>query len=191
MTIIGTGGLRTPRPGERRGRLPVLEIAAARGALVVIGPPSSGTRLVTAIIAESGAAVVHDPTHGQTVLPPGSKVVCVERDRAANAASIVARDDTPYFTAITTTDEAEQAIMDATSRINEAHPDAPVVRYEDLVADRDATVAALATALDVPPWPTGFVVTDENAKHDPDLPPDPPADAAPVVEAVPSPEASS
>jgi len=136
----------------------------ANADLFVVGAPSSGTRLFTRLMGESGLTVVHDHSHGH-VDRPLLKVVCIERDRDAVVASCLARTDSPVFTAITTQAEAEAFVDERQARVRNKYPTRPFASFEALVADRDAELDRIADALGMPHWQATEVVTDENAKH--------------------------
>lgn len=127
---------------------------------VVVGPPSSGTRLVTRLLRSSGRTVRHDMTHGRTPVNARA-VVTTSRGRKAHAASLVARG----FPRSETTEGALALIDETTERITTAYPDAPCVSYEALIEDRDAELGRIAKALGWAPWTAAEVVTDENEKH--------------------------
>lgn len=132
--------------------------------LYVVGAPSSGTRLFTRLMGESGLNVLHDHSHGH-VDRPLLKVVCIERDRDAVVASCLARTDSPVFTSITTQAQAEEFVDERQARVRNKYPTRPFASFEALVADRDAELNRIADALGLPHWQATEVVTDENAKH--------------------------
>lgn len=121
--------------------------------VLVSGPPSSGTRLVARLLAESGHTVRHDGTHGRQLLPAGV-VVTTSRQREPHVASLVARG---------MGDEA--TIDEAVERIAALYPDAPCVSYEALILDRDIELSRVARLLGWPDWVSTIEVTDENRKH--------------------------
>ena len=132
--------------------------------LFVVGAPSSGTRLLTRLLGESGLAVCHDYTHGRVERPP-LKVVRIERDREALIRSVMARDDLPMMARVVTREEAEVFVDERQGLVRSLYSTRPVVSYEALVADRDAELARIADRLGIPRWQATEVVTDENAKH--------------------------
>lgn len=132
--------------------------------LYVVGAPSSGTRLFTRLMAESGLNVVHDHSHGH-IDRPLLKVVCIERDREAVIGSCLTRTDSPVFLAITTRAEAEAFVDERQARVRSKYPTRPLASFEALVADRDAELDRIADALGLPHWQATEIVTDENAKH--------------------------
>jgi len=132
--------------------------------LVVVGPPSSGTRVATRLMGESGLDVVHDRSHGAADIPH-AKVVRIHRDRDIRVASVLARDDMPMFANIATREEAEIFVDVTEELVLERYLSCPALSYEALIADRDAELARIADELGIPQWVSTIAVTDENAKH--------------------------
>jgi hypothetical protein len=132
--------------------------------LIVVGPPSSGTRLARRLMAESGLDAIHDRSHGKTDAPL-TKVVRIHRDRDARIASVLARDDMPMFSAIVTQEQAETFVDTTEATVADKYPTRPALSYEALVADRDAELDRVADALGIPRWESTIEVTDENSKY--------------------------
>jgi len=132
--------------------------------LIVVGPPSSGTRLARRLMAESGLDVIHDRSHGQADAPL-TKVVRIHRDRDARIASVIARDDLPMFADVTNQAEAETFVDNTEAIVTEKYPTRPALSYEALIADRDAELDRIADELGIPRWTSTILVTNENAKH--------------------------
>jgi hypothetical protein len=132
--------------------------------LIVVGPPSSGTRLAQRLMAESGLDTLHDRSHGVTDAPL-LKVVCIYRDRDARIASVLARDDMPMFANITTQEQAETFVDGTEATVADKYPTRPALSYEALIADRDAELDRIADELGIPHWSSTILVTNQNAKH--------------------------
>lgn len=118
---------------------------------IVVGEPSSGTRLVARLLEAGGIYVRHDGQHGRRDWTSG-RVVLVTRDPDARTDSQQARwpDGVPF-------DSPD------TDELRARHPDAVEVAYEDVVADQDTVIARLAEAWDIEPWAFDEDVYDGNA----------------------------
>lgn len=117
---------------------------------MVVGPASSGTRLLTRILRRAVPAW-HDRSHGR--VRHDRRVVVIVRDPDATDRSRAASwgDRLPT---------REQSV----AWIAEKYPTAPVVRYEELVAAPDRAIARLAEWLGIDPWPAGEAIVDGNRK---------------------------
>jgi LPS sulfotransferase NodH len=137
-----------------RHRLPYEESFPTHS-VVVLGLPSSGTRLVTRLVQGSGFHAIHDPYHGGRPREWVTEhIVIVTRDPEARAESVAAR----------WPDGFRGGSFPTTDELREAYPDALEVAYEDIVADKDAVIVELAGALGVDPWLFDEEIYDANAE---------------------------
>lgn len=134
-------------------RLAVVDSQTDR-TVVVVGEPSSGTRLLTRIVdACPSIRGRHDPRHGRRTWNTG-RVLIVTRDPKARKKSVDARWPNGLKGDWATPDE-----------LREAYPDAPVVTYEDIVADTPGVIARLAEWLGVDPWEFTEEIYDANVEE--------------------------
>lgn len=119
----------------------------------VLGEPSSGTRLVTRVIAASpDLRAWHDRFHGGVEWKAKPRaLVLVRRDPLHRLESAYARGligvGVPY------------------PELRRAHPEAICVDYEDVVADVHTVIDDLADALGVPSWMFTDEIYDANAER--------------------------
>jgi hypothetical protein len=138
------------REAVARHRLPY-EDSQPADTVIVVGEPSSGTRLVARMLEAGGVRVIHDERHGYRPWTSGLPVI-VTRDPQSRAESVNARwpDGLDGFPTL-----AEHRVR---------YPDALEVRYEDVVADKDTVIVELAAALGVDPWLFSEDVYDANSE---------------------------
>lgn len=122
--------------------------------VIVVGRPSSGTRLVCRMIDAAHIAVRHDAWHGRKEWTSG-RVLLVTRDEEARAASVEARWPDGDKSPVT---------YPSMDEIRALYPDALEVAYEDIVAGKDAVIVELAAALGVEPWIFDEEIYDANAE---------------------------
>jgi hypothetical protein len=131
--------------------------------IVVLGLPSSGTRLVTRLLQGSGFHAIHDPRHGVRDRQwTTERAVIVTRDPAARDESAQAR-----------WGDTQPLPNQTTEMLRADYPDALEVAYEDVVADKDAVIVELAAELGVEPWLFDEEIYDANGEpgtREPDRP---------------------
>lgn len=143
----------TAAAAVQAGRLP-LEDSYPTKSVVVLGLPSSGTRLVTRLLAGSRYLAVHDARHGvRDRRWATERAVIVTRDPAARTESAQAR-----------WGDQQPAARQTVEMLRVDYPDALEIRYEDVVADKDAVIVELAAALEVDPWLFTEPIFDANAE---------------------------
>lgn len=109
--------------------------------ILVTGPQSSGTRLMTRILSAGGVHAIIDGWHGTVVRRVNRVVVMVrhpETTRRSRDAAFVEQDRIPR----------ESSLAGCLT----FYPDALWVSYEQLCAAPDATISVLAEWLGVPTW---------------------------------------
>ncbi len=121
--------------------------------VAVVGPQSSGTRLVARIIRCGGFEVWHDKSHGRVPLL-ANKVVVVTRDPTI---TLLSRDRN-------IDDAAARIPRDESIAGARRYTAALWITYEDVCADLTGTVRQLADYLDVDPWDVDEVVVEQNSK---------------------------
>jgi hypothetical protein len=126
--------------------------------IYVTGPPRSGTRLLTRIIAASSVDAIHDMHHGS--LPPHPVLGVIKITR-----------ETKYVLASRVQAQAKQpwdwpSHEDSVKAIARLFPDSLTVRYEDIVSDPEAVIARIAKHFDIPVWSCPEKIYDANAAHD-------------------------
>ena len=111
------------------------------GRVRVLGEPSSGTRLVTRLIdASPDLEAWHYHAHGSVVWGTEPRaVVLVRRDPLARLGSATAR-------------WGDRKLGVPYPSLRGAFPDAPVVHYEDVVADVGSVIADLSRFFGIHPW---------------------------------------
>lgn len=119
--------------------------------IVVVGQPSSGTRLITRLVAASGLRVKHDNRHGKQFLP--GKIVRVKRDEGARLQSALARWPQEFVDKFPSSDD-----------LDSLYPSAYVVNYEDVVADKQMVIRGLAAHFGLAPWVFEEEVFNANAE---------------------------
>ena len=123
--------------------------------IIVIGEPSSGTRLIRRLIdASPDLDAIHDNYHGRRRWKSG-RVVLVRRDVEARNASVEAR----WPGGI---DEFEFPTLE---ELKIDYPDAPIISYDDVVKSPEAVIEMLATYYMVPIWEFDEEVYDANSEE--------------------------
>lgn len=121
--------------------------------ILVTGPMSSGTRLLTRVLEGPGRDVRHDASHG-TKDQAAEAVVCIVRDADATKASQIATWGEPIII------ERNTSLMGIVMR----YPHALWVTYEQLCAHPDEVISYLATRLGLEPWVSSEECLDQNGK---------------------------
>lgn len=123
----------------------------------IVGPMSSGVRILRRVIEESGLHCVVDTSHGSEpiVFDRPFRVVVIRRDRQATDAS---------REAAWTGHEDYVSFEASDAGIAESYGDVPVFWYEDLCDDTERFIRELALFLDVEPWTVGFDLVNQNDK---------------------------
>lgn len=124
------------------------------GKVRVLGEPSSGTRLVTRLIdASPDLDAWHDHAHGAVAWGTEPRaVILVRRDPLARLESATAR-------------WGDKSMGVPFPDLRRVFPSAPVVHYEDVVADPDAVIASLASYFEVLPWKFGERIYNANERR--------------------------
>lgn len=123
--------------------------------IVVIGPPSSGTRLVNKILNSSpDLYAYHDNRHGIEHKEWGTPIL-VKRDEVARHQSYKAR---------WPEGKKDEHLYPTWGQLVARYPNAPVVHYEDVVQDVDSVIEELADHFGVEPWSFNEEIYDANAE---------------------------
>jgi len=131
-------------------KLPPIE-----GAVVVVGPACSGTRILARVIdASPDLHAFHDQSHGARNFDGHLGVVVITRDPVATDKSRVAR----FGDRVRGREVSMQ-------EINSKYNSALWVTYEGLVADLQGVIDTIAIRFSVTPWGWhGEQIDDENTK---------------------------
>lgn len=124
------------------------------GYVVVAGPQSSGTRLLSHILRCGHIQFWHDKTHGTGLLLNPVKVIAIIREEAPTLLSRNA--------SFAVEDRIERTV--SINGILHKYPDAHWISYEALCAQPDSHIAVLADLLEVSPWTVEFDIVDQNGK---------------------------
>jgi hypothetical protein len=132
----------------------IKKISCAKKLPVVVGPPSSGTRLVWRILnASPDLYPYHDNRHGNNLWDVNKRtVVLVYRDKTFQFRSCQRR-------GIDTTD------FPIWESLLSNYPHAPIVQYSDVVSDVDGVIAELAQYFNIPTWSYDYEIYDADEKY--------------------------
>jgi len=123
--------------------------------IIVIGEPSSGTRLIRRLIdASPDLDAIHDSYHGRRVWKSG-RVVLVTRDAEARNASVEAR----------WPGGIEEFEFPTLAELKKDYPNAPVISYDDVVESSEAVIKMLSVYYMIPVWEFDEEVYDANSEE--------------------------
>jgi len=123
--------------------------------IIVIGEPSSGTRLIRRLIdASPDLDAIHDNYHGRRRWQSG-RVVIVTRNVEARNASVEAR----------WPGGIEEFEFPTTEELKVDYPNAPNISYDDVVKSPEAVIEMLAVYFMVPVWEFDEEVYDANSEE--------------------------
>lgn len=128
----------------------------------VVGPMSSGNRLLRDLIQQSGIATVVDTSHGTRDLDPPGPVVLIERDRAITMRSI----DERWPAGEPERVEYDDSIAGITAR-RYYSTCLTAVTYRQIVTDPADVIRRVAHALGVEPWRNDVHIIDTDPRWTP------------------------